>query len=165
MRRRKLDFFFPYLLLWWCFDRAECYERVESSWWIVCRFEDYLLKHHPLKTNMNTSLFYIVALIFLLHECYKSSTVTELLDLYKINNYDLFFFFPFLCLTLLFILQLNNCMASNWLMITTNMFLTPGSPAFACFSQTECGWWEMSWCDPRQMGQVKECLWQKCRCF
>ena len=56
-------------------------------------------KCHLLKTNLSTSLFYLVSLVILLYECYKSLTVNKLLELYTMDNYGLFFLFCVLFIT------------------------------------------------------------------
>lgn len=66
-----------------------------------------LFKCPLLKTNPNTSLFYLVSLMILFYECYKSLTVNKLLELYTMDNYGLFF----LCCILLLNLQLNSLYA------------------------------------------------------
>jgi len=90
------DFF----LYYYCDDnRAGYYQGTKSSQWIVCRPEEYLSKCHLLKTNLSTSLFYLVSLVILLYECYKSLTVNKLLELYTMDNYGLFFLFCVLFIT------------------------------------------------------------------
>lgn len=89
-----------------------------------------MFKCHLLKTHLNTSLFYLVSLMILLYECYKSLTVPKLLELYTRDKYSLFFL---ICI-LLHYLQLNSLYAFQ---VTNNRYVFISMFSSICLFPTE----------------------------